>query len=150
MDMPSQRSLERWGYMGAAVLGAAAIIYVPLFVAPHRRGAPDPTWIVAFTVATALAMAWTLGFATLAFRRLDEFQRAASKFAWYWGGALGLAVSLPVYSFILLGGLHWLDPTHFHLGAELAFAFRLGYGLAVVSMLLGFLVALGVWRITRQ
>ena len=31
--------------------------------------------------------------AALAFRRLDEFQQEAGKFAWYWGGSLGLAVS---------------------------------------------------------
>jgi len=136
--------------MGAAVLGAAVIVSVPVLVAPHRPRPPDPTWIVVVTVAATLAMAWAMGFVTLAFRRLDEFQRAAGKFAWYWGGSLGLAVSLPIYVFILLGGLHWLDPVHFHLGAELAVAFRLGYGLAVVSIGLGYLVALGVWRITRQ
>ena len=118
--------------------------------APHHHGAPPPAWIVGFTLATALAIAWAVVFATLAFRRLDEIQRAASKFAWYWGGSIGLAASLPFYVFIYLGGLHWLDPVHFHLGAELAFAFRLGYGLAAGSLGLGMLVALGVWRITRQ
>jgi hypothetical protein len=148
--MPDRRSLARWGYMGAGVVGAAVIVYLPLLAWPHRRGPPDPTWIVVVTVAAALAMAWVAGFAVLAFHRLDEFQRAASKFAWYWGGSLGLAVSAPIYLFILLGGLHWLDPAHFHLGAELAVAFRLGYGLAVVSIMLGFIVALGVWRITRR
>jgi hypothetical protein len=136
--------------MVAGMLGAIAIIYGAKFVAPQAHGAPQPTWIVTFTLASALAAAWAMVFATLAFRRLDEFQRAASKFAWYWGGTLGLVVSLPAYVFVYLGGLHWLDPAHFHLGAELAFAFRLGYGIAVVSLLLGFLVALGVWRITRQ
>jgi hypothetical protein len=148
--MPDRRTLSRWGLVAAGFLGAAAIIEAPLLVAPHQHGAPAPAWTVAFTLAAAFAIAWAMVFATLAFRRLDEFQRAASKFAWYWGGTIGIAVSLPIYVFVYLGGLHWLDPAHFHLGAELAFAFRLGYGLAILSLLLGFLVGLGVWRITRQ
>jgi hypothetical protein len=136
--------------MAAGILGAVAIIGAAKLIAPHPHGAPTPASIVTFTIASTLAGAWATVLATMAFRRLDEFQRAASKFAWYWGGTIGILVSLPVYVFVYLGGLHWLDPAHFHLGAELAFAFRLGYGLAVVSLLLGFLVGLGVWRITRQ
>jgi hypothetical protein len=126
-----------------------AIVLAPLLIA-HRRGGSDPTWIVTVSLAVALAMAWAVAFAALAFNRLDEYQRAASKFAWYWGGSIGLAVSAPVYAFIGLGGLHWLDPARFHLGPELGFAFRLGYGLAAGSIALGFLVALAFWRVTRR
>jgi len=132
------------------LLGGWTIVLAPHLVAPHQRGGPAPAWIVTFTLAAALAMVWAVVFSALAFRKLDEFQRAASKFAWYWGGSIGFAVSLPVFIFIYLGGLHWLDPAHFHLGADLAFAFRLGYGLAAVSVLLGFAVALGVWRLSKR
>jgi hypothetical protein len=148
--MPGRRALSRWGLTAFGVIGASAIIGVAKFAAPHHHGAPAPAWIVTFTIAAALAIAWAIVCATLVFRRLDEFQRAASQFAWYWGGSIGIGLSLPIYVFVYLGGLHWLDPAHFRLGADLAFAFRLGYGLAAVSLLLGFLVALGVWRIIRQ
>jgi putative transcriptional regulator len=116
--MPDQRALSRYGYMAAAVFGAWAIILAPRFFAPHLRGPPSPTWIVILSAATALAIAWALVFATLAFRRMDEFQQTASKFAWYWGGSIGLAASLPLFVFVYLGGLHWLDPARFHLGPE--------------------------------
>ncbi len=148
--MLNQRSLSRWGYAAAGLVGGWAIVFAPLVVARHQHGAPPPEWIVIITVAAALAMIWACLFATLAFRQLDEYQRAASKFAWYWGGSIGLAASLPVFMFIYMGGLHWLDPARFHLGAELAFAFRLGYGLAAVSVALGFFVALAVWRIAKR
>jgi hypothetical protein len=136
--------------MAAAVIGAWAIILAPRFFAPHLRGPPSPTWIMILSAATALAIAWALVFATLAFRRMDEFQQTASKFAWYWGGSIGLAASLPLFVFVYLGGLHWLDPARFHLGPDLALAFRLGYGLAVVSVGLGALIALAVWRIAKR
>jgi hypothetical protein len=136
--------------MGAGVVGAVAILEASQLVAPYHRGVFDPTRVVVLTIAAALAVVWSVPFTTLAFRRMDEFQRAASKFAWYWGGSLGLLASLPIFAFIYLGGLHWLDPTRFHLGAGLGFAFWLGYVLAAGSTGLGFLVALGVWRITRR
>src|ERR1022692_4883843 len=126
--MPNKRSLSRWGYVAAGLLGGWAIALAPFAAASHRAGAPTPGWIIAVTLAAALAMIWACVFATLAFRKLDEFERAASKFAWYWGGSIGFAASLPMFMFIYMGGLHWLDPARFHLGAELAFAFRLGYG----------------------
>ena len=147
---PGRRTRTRWTYLTIAVAGALAILWGAILLGPHHTGAPDPVRIVVISLASGLSIAWTFVFATLAYRQLDEYQRAASKFAWYWGGVAGLAASLPVYVFVQLGGLHWLDPAHFHLGLQLALAFQLGYGLAVVSMLLGFLVALGVWRITRR
>ena len=145
-----RRTLMRWVYGALGIVGAAAIAVAPRLFAPGRHVAPDPVWIVTVTIAATLAMAWAIAFAVLAFRRLDEFQQTASKFAWYWGGSIGIAISLPIYVFVLLGGLHWLDPARFHLGADLAVAFRLGYGLAVASIGIGFLAALAFWRLTRR
>ena len=148
--LPGRRARLRWIYAGTGFVGAVAILYGAVFLAPHHPGAPDPQRITIMSLAGAVSVVWAMVFATLAFRQLDEYQRTASKFAWYWGGLVGLVVSVPIYIFILLGGLHWLDPARFHLGADLAMAFRLGYAVAIFPMLLGFLVALGVWRITRR
>ncbi|HWE98869.1 MAG TPA: hypothetical protein VG248_03645 [Caulobacteraceae bacterium] len=149
--LTERRPLMRWVYVVVAVVGATAIVAAPHFFAPRRHASPpEPAWIVTLTIATALAIAWATAFSVLAFRRLDEFQQAASKFAWYWGSTIGMGVSLPIYVFVLLGGLHWLDPARFHLGADLAVAFRLGYGLAVASAGIGFLAALTFWRLTRR
>jgi hypothetical protein len=150
MFMPDRRSLSRYGYVVAGLLGGWAIVFAPLMIERHQRGAPSPEWIVILTASAALAMVWACIFATLAFRKLDEFQRAASKFAWYWGGTIGFAASLPVFFFTYMGGLHWLDPARFRLGADVALAFRLGYGLAAVSVTLGFFVGLAVWRIAKR
>jgi hypothetical protein len=148
--LAQRRALMRWVYAALGIAGATAIVVAPRLLAPQRHAAADPVWIVTVTIAAALAMAWAIAFAALAFRRLDEFQQAASKFAWYWGGSIGIGVSLPIYVFVLLGGLHWLDPARFHLGADLALAFRLGYGLAMASIGLGFLAGLAFWRLTRR
>jgi hypothetical protein len=148
--MPSTRSMSRWGYVAAGLLGGWAIALTPIVAAPHKTGALTPGWIVGCTVAAAVAIVWACVFATLAFRKLDEVERAASKFAWYWGGSIGFGASLPVFIFIYMGGLQWLDPAHFHHVPGLAVAFRLGYGLAVVSLMLGFFVGLAVWRIAKR
>jgi hypothetical protein len=148
--MASTRSLSRWGFVAAGLLGGWAITLAPVVAARHSAGAQTPGWIIGCTLAAAVAMIWACVFATLAFRKLDEVERAASKFAWYWGGSIGFAASLPVFIFIHMGGLHWLAPARFHLGPELAFAFRLGYGLAAVSVMLGFLVGLAVWRFAKR
>jgi hypothetical protein len=148
--LSGRRALMRWVYVALGIVGATAIIVAPRLFAPGRHAPPDPAWIVTVTIAATVGIAWAMAFAVLAFRRLDEFQQAASKFAWYWGGSIGIGVSLPIYVFVLLGGLHWLDPSRFHLGADLALAFRLGYGLAMSSVGIGFFAALAFWRLTRR
>ncbi len=144
--MAERRTLVFLGLMSLAMLGGWAITASPLFVfgagAPHHG--VDPLKIVAFTGATALSVAWTLYFATLAHHRLDEFQAERAKSATYWGTGLGVAVSGPIFVFISFGGLHWID-ARAPMGRDLALAFDYGYGLAIVSVGLGCL-AVGAWR----
>ena len=144
--MPERRTLVFLGLMSLSMLGGWVITASPLFVfspGAHRHGL-DPLRILAFTGATALAVAWALWFATVAHHRLDEFQVERAKTVAYWGTSLGVAVSGPIFVFVSFGGLHWID-TRAPIGRDLALAFDYGYGLAIVSVGLGCL-AVGAWR----
>ena len=148
--MFEKRSLPVWGFAAAGLVGGVVIMLAPLTVLglPHR--APvftiQPTRIVVTTSSAALAMAWTFYCAVLSFRRADEFWQHGSKVAWYWGATLGLAAAMPVYAFIMLGGLHWLFPADHPVGPALARAFQLGFALPVAFELVGFLIVTAWWR----
>ncbi len=119
--MVASRTLRSWGFIAVGAVGAVAVMFVPLslFGPPHLPIYRDPTRLVVMSIMAAIAMAWNLVFAWLAFRAQDEFVQTASKFAWYWGGLIGLAVSMPIFAFIAWGGLHWLGPS-VPVGAPLA------------------------------
>jgi hypothetical protein len=142
-----------WAYGGAAVGGALAIMLLPLLilgpVQPHRIVAIHPTRIVLTTVAVILAVAWGGWFTRLSYRHVDEFLREGSKFAWFWGGLLGIGVSTPLFAFIGLGGPHWLDPTQ-PVGLGLFHAFVLGYCVAIFPQVLCFLGVYVWWKRTKR
>jgi hypothetical protein len=150
--MTERRGFWTPTYVLTGILPAIAILLLPglFFGFQHRGPIVVPARIVATTIAVASAMVWNLAFAVRAFRRTDEYFQTGSKFAWYWGGSLGLAATAPVYAFIGLGGLHWLFPDSFHLGADLFRAFVIGYTLPVVGMATGSMIAYGVWRTARR
>lgn len=139
-------------YILVGIAPATAIALLPriLLGVPHHGEATAPLRIVVATLSAAGAAAWITGFTVLAFRRMDEYLQAGAKFAWYWGGAFGLAASLPLYVFIGLGGLHWLFPANFHLGADLFRAFVIGYALPITLQVAGVLIAGGVWRLSNR
>jgi len=142
------RSLSRWGYIGVGAAGAVVIVLVPMSI----FGLPvygDPVRLVVMSLAAALATAWNVVFLALAFRAQDEFGQTASKFAWYWGGSIGLAASLPIFAFAAWGGLHWLAP-NVPAGTDILRALMAGYLLPVVAQAIGFLVARAYWRASRQ
>jgi len=148
--MPSQRVQRNWAYLAVSILGAAAIVYAPVFLVGRPVHGPiDPTRVVVWTLAAGLAMAWAVSFGVLVFRNQDEFAQQASRVGWYWGATLGLAVSLPAFVFIALGGLHWLWPG-VPAGRELERAFVAGYYRPVLLQAAGFLVARGWWRLSKR
>lgn len=148
--MVERRTLTVWKFILAAWAGAWIAMYVPQLVfGPYAAGIGTVRVLIP-TAAAAVGIAWALWMAVLAFRHIDEYQREAGKFAWYWGGAIGVAVSLVGYMFLAWGGLHWLDPAHFGLGKDLLRAFNIGYALAMGSLFGGFLVARLVWEVTRR
>lgn len=149
--MPSRRQLTVWALFSTALLGGWAIAFSLLAL---RRTAPvghdaSPGAILLATLGTAVAVAWAFAFSREAFRRLDEFQQQASRFAWYWGSAVGLAASAPLFAFIGLGGLHWLFPAAFHLGKDLFRAFAIGYALPLLFQTAGWMGAAAWWRLAR-
>lgn len=136
--------LVAWGGALVLMLGSQAVF--------GRMGPADlgTGRVVIPTLTTAVAIAWTFVWAVVAFHRLDEFQKEAGKFAWYWGGTVGIAVSLVAYVFIGMGGLHWLDPVHSPLGRDLFRSFQTGYLLGVGGPFLGFLVARLWWSMAKR
>ena len=148
-DLPRRHSI--WLYMFAAAVGAALfVLAASLLVGPPQPGRPPgPTQVVGLTVAAAAVVAWAIWLSIRAFRDLDEFHREAGKFAWYWGGSLGLGVSLIGYVFLVTGGLHWLDAAA-AAGPGPARAFRQGYLLALGSQVAGFLAVRLWWQAAKR
>lgn len=149
--MVDQRQWKIWGLLATAVAGSWAIVGAG-YLAPRGPAANGvhPLRILIIVAIVTVAMAWALAFLIFAFRRLDEYQRQASQFSWYWGTTIGLVASAPIYAFIAMGGLHWLWPDSFHLGPDLLRAFVIGYGLPLVMQVAG---ALGVrtwWSLRRR
>jgi hypothetical protein len=151
--MPSERTLRSWGYIAVAAVGGLLIWIGPLFLLAHRGafGLSDTTRLFARVVAASLAMAWTVVFAGLAYRAQDEFTQEASKFAWYWGGALGVGASAPIYVFVALGGLNLIGAGPPLAERHAAFVgFVSGYALMGISLLAGFAVARIWWTVSKR
>ena len=149
--MVARRTMVSWGYIAVGAVGAVAVMVVPLalFGPAHGPIYRDPARLVVMSLMAAIAMAWNVVFAWLAFRAQDEFVQTASKFAWYWGGLMGLAVTLPIFAFIAWGGLHWLAPS-VPVGIDLLRAMLLGYMLPVGGQFIGFLIVRAWWSATKR
>ena len=100
------------------------------------------------------AGAWLLGFSLMAWRRQDEYARAAQKFSWVFGGLFGLFASLAFLPVLLQPGvlaplLNWLGDV---LGADdpTAPAFLVGAIYIFVGQLIGFLVCWVGWHIAKR
>lgn len=147
--MVDRRMLEVWKYGVAALAGAVVVMGVSraLFAGPSAMGTSQ---VMIPTLAALAAMGWCYFMAVLALKRVDEYQVAAGKFAWYWGGSLGVAVSLVVYTFIHMGGLHWLEPARFQLSPEVSAGFRMGYLVGVGFPFAGFLMARLYWGLAKR
>lgn len=143
-----------WGLWKFALIGwgGAIALMIGSQIVFGRMGAADfgTARVLIPTFTTAAAIAWAFLMAVFAFRRMDEFEQEGGKFAWYWGGTVGLAVSVVGYAFVGLGGLHWLDPARFHLGAELFRSFQVGYFLGIGGPFLGFFVARLWWSLAKR
>jgi hypothetical protein len=148
--MFERRQLITWSYAIAGWVGGWILILGPLMALRRHLIGPSAPASMLMAGAAIVGIAWAFACAWLMFRRLDEFQQTASKFAWYWGGVMGLAVSLPIYMFVILGGLHLAWPVAYRWGLAPAHAFALGYGLPVVLQLLGFFAARVWWRLSKQ
>jgi hypothetical protein len=144
----AERALPSWGYIAVGAVGAVALVVFPMsiFGPPTYR---DPARLTVMSLIAASAVAWSVIFSWLAFRRQDEFAQNASKFAWYWGGSIGLAASIPIFAFLAWGGLHWLAPS-VPAGTNILRALLVGYLLPVFAQVTGILVARAYWRLSTR
>lgn len=149
MTRPDQWKLHRNLLIGLA--GFAVIVLV--LVATMRLGLgarlTGSARILVGTAGATLLVLWWGVFGLRIARAQDEYQRWMEHRTWYVGGLAGLLVSVPVYTFVGLGGLHWLnlatDPQPAAGGA-----FTGGYMLAVMMQVAG-ATAYGVWsRFARR
>jgi hypothetical protein len=129
-------------YALVGLVGGICIVLIPLLALGH--GEPHSSFVgerfVGGTAASLVAIAWAVFFAAKYYRAGDEFQREREKSAWYWGGTVGLAASVPPLFFIGVGGLHWVD-SNVPAGLDLMRAFLLGYFLPTILMTLGYVVS---------
>jgi hypothetical protein len=147
--MLERRDLQRWTFVLVALAGAVAILFLPDLLLSGGQPAGGRSAVLARTTATVAAIAWAVFFGGAAFRRADEFNRERSKFAWYWGSLIGLAVATPVAAFVAVGRSGWLssgapaDP-------QLVHAFALGVILPLAAQVLGSAAVSLWWRVTRR
>ena len=151
--MTDERSARHWTYMAVAAVGGVAIWAGPTHLLSQHGafGLADQVRLLLRVLAASLAMVWTIVFATMAYRAQDEFTREASKFAWYWGGAVGAAVSAPIFVFFAMGGADLVaprppPPDH---GAMFQ-AFAHGYMLLAVCLAAGSLAARLWWSLAKR
>jgi hypothetical protein len=150
-----------------ALVGEAALSMTRLSARSWRLIAALGFWaLVALALnmlgAAGLALAYAAGawlavFSLLAWRRQDEFERAAQKFSWVFGGLFGLMGSLALLPVATQPGvlsplLDWLTAT---LGAtdgspSAASAFILGAVYIALGQLLGFLVCWVGWHVAKR
>ncbi|MFT3724036.1 MAG: hypothetical protein QM773_10650 [Hyphomonadaceae bacterium] len=102
---------------------------------------------------------WLAAFSLQAWKTQDEFERAAQKFSWVFGGLFGLMGSLALLPFVTQPGLltpmlGWIaqtitapDETPPDLAAP---AFILGAIYIAVGQLIGFLVCWVGWHIAKR
>jgi len=152
-DRPPMSRRERlmWVYRTAGPAGALAlgVLTLLLFRSPRHPPYLEPARFVVLLVMTAVIMVWSFTFAWLTSRKQDEYTRNAAKYAWFWGGIIGLGCSVPVMAFIMWGGLTMIDPTAFRPSHEGALGLWFGYMLAVVFQFVGYLIARVWWGVRR-
>lgn len=107
-------------------------------------GLPQPV-VIALTLATFALIVWA---AFYCWYLLDEAQREAHKWAWYWGGSTGLLVGMIAVSVALR-----IDPNLAEAiqpnGTSKTFV-ELGFVAATTSTLIGYGVAWAAWWMTRR
>lgn len=100
------------------------------------------------------AIVWLAAFSLQAWRTQDEFERAAQKFSWVFGGLFGLMGSLALLPLVTQPGVFapMLDWVAGMLEASdpVAPAFLLGVVYIVLGQLVGFLVCWVGWHVAKR
>lgn len=143
---------SRRTYLSALIGVAGFFVLIALLVLMLRTAGPalsEAGRIVAGTVGFAVLVGWWAVWAFRIHRAKDEYLQQVELAAWYWGGLMGLMASVPVFGFIGLGGLHWLDPGS-PVGPEISKAFTLGY-MTPMMMQVGGVLVVALWmRLSKR
>lgn len=100
------------------------------------------------------AIVWLAAFSLQAWRTQDEFERAAQKFSWVFGGLFGLMGSLALLPLVTQPGviapmLDWVAGM-LEASDPVAPAFLLGVVYIVLGQLVGFLVCWVGWHVAKR
>lgn len=149
MRDPQLRKSRRNGLIGIA--GGLSLMVLPILLVgrPTPEAPPTLTQVGVITLGVAAGVAWGAFFGVRGFRAQDEFFQQRTRTAWLWGGMAGLLISVPIYIFVALGGLHLIWP---QIAADRALrgAFVLGYGLPAMAQILGALAVAMTLRVLRR
>lgn len=107
-----------------------------------------PLGVLIGTVGTAILVSWWSFWGFRIIHAMDEYKQHVERASWFWGGLLGLIVSVPVYAFIMFGGLQWLD-LRSPAGPGVANAFAQGYMLPIFMQIAG-AMAVALWMRLRR
>ena len=143
----------------AVIAVVGMIVILGLVILALSLGRPNPPTtgphmvrpfgVLIGTVGTAILVTWWSFWGFRIIRAMDEYKQHVERASWFWGGLLGLIVSVPVYAFIMFGGLQWLN-LRSPAGPGVANAFAHGYMLPIFMQVAGAMIV-AVWmRVSRR
>lgn len=136
----TKQNTIRAGSMGLILLAACAAGLVAL---KHLAGIEFPPWARVVILLTVMSLA--VGATWSWWNALDEVAREAHKFAWYWGGSIGMAVAGVV---LILVDSQQMAPPHIVPGEHGDFA--LGAMTVMLAQIVGYLIAWAGWWWSRR
>ncbi len=108
-----------------------------------------PVGILIGTVGTTALVTWWTFWGFRIIRAMDEYKQHVERAAWFWGGLVGLIVSVPIYAFIMFGGLQWLN-LRGPAGPGVADAFSQGFMLPIFMQVAGAIIVALWMRVSRS
>lgn len=98
---------------------------------------------------TFVIMGLTFAFSLVWWSAIDEAQREAHKWAWYWGGSCGLLVAVPAFVFSHIYGDAFVQPLLQAVGYENR-AFEGGLVVGLFPPVIGYVIAWGIWWLRHR
>ena len=147
MTVTRTRKVNSAALVGGVGFVALAALLV-LMLRTGGTGLTEAGRIVVGSLGFTILVGWWGFWMARSFRAKDEYLRHVECASWFLGGLVGLMASVPVYAFVGLGGLHWLNPQS-PVGPGLSRAFAFGYMLPMMMQVVGVLVV-ALWMRLRR